>query len=148
MCTWCYWKSRDVIQAENLLLLLLLLLSWFDRAQKDDISILYILNFSHFTYNSNLSVSLYLSKQRPTFFSIMSAHCSQIHWLLGAGLGHCMQRLVFKCCSSVERVWKRLWTKNLLIKILVTLSHLAAKHKERKIKGSSDGEHKQQCCKC
>lgn len=63
VCTWCYWKSRDVIQAENLLLL-----SWFDRAQKDDISILYVMNFSHFTFISNLTVNFYLSGHRPTFF--------------------------------------------------------------------------------
>lgn len=30
----------------------------------------YSFNFSHFTYNSNLSVNLYLSKHRPTFFSL------------------------------------------------------------------------------
>lgn len=64
VCTWCYWKSRDVIQAENLLLL-----SWFDRAQKDDISILYVMNFSHFTFISNLTVNFYLSEQRLLFFS-------------------------------------------------------------------------------
>lgn len=72
--TWCYWKSRDVIHAENLLLLL----SWFDRAQKVDISILHILNFSHFTYNSKLSVHLYLSKQRHPFFHYGSALFSVI----------------------------------------------------------------------
>lgn len=35
-----------------------------------------------------------------------------------------------------------------VIKILVTLSQLAAKDKERKLKGIGEGEHKQQRCKC
>lgn len=35
-----------------------------------------------------------------------------------------------------------------LIKILVTLSQLTAKDKERELKGAGEGEHKQQCCKC
>lgn len=35
-----------------------------------------------------------------------------------------------------------------LIKMLVTLSQLPAKDKERELKGAGEGEHKQQCCKC
>lgn len=110
-CEWsvcvCYWKSRDVIQAENLLLLL----SWFDRAQKDDISILYIRYFSRFTYNSNLSVHLYLSKAKTYFFFSLWQHIVPSYfgdWVQAFALVPQMVNTASVLCA-MERVWKRSW---------------------------------------
>lgn len=90
-------------------------------------------------------------KQRPTFFRYSSTLFS-VTLVTGCRPSPLHPEISFKCWilmfgtvrngKSLEKVIGQ------VIKILVTLSQLAAKHKERKLKGIGEGEHKQQRCKC
>lgn len=95
--------SRDVSQAENVLF------SWFDRAQKDDISILFWISVILHT-TSNLSVHSHLLKRPPLLFYASTLFSATL--VTEQGHRYNIQRLALNVVS-----WCLMCIKKSLIKV-------------------------------